>query len=186
MEAACLKYTTRSAASDLTALRQVESRQAAHERSGRRHNGHRLLSSLEAGGAWRTAIADTRGPYTLVVLTGAAGLATCLTGPDPARIVSASMGFGPPGAGLPAAPADGIVELSAGYTAVDAERRGFSDAEGKAGTGVKAVRFVLGDRTRVTASVANGWYLAWWPGNRPAVAVETVAKGRTSVRRIPR
>jgi hypothetical protein len=186
-EAACLKETTRSVARDLRAIRQLELRQSAREHSGRHHHRHRLLSSLEAAAGWRTAIADTRGPYTLVVLTnGSNGVATCLTGPDPARIVGASMGFGAPGASLPAAPADGIVELVTGYTAADVERDGFSHAEGKAGAGVKAVRFVLADRTRVTASVANGWYLAWWPGNRPAVATETVAAGRTSSRPIQR
>jgi hypothetical protein len=170
----------------LTEIRRLALRQSAREHSGPRHNWHRLLASLEAGGDWRTAIADTRGPYTLVVLANGSGTATCLTGPDPSRIVSSSMGFGPPGAGLPAAPADGIVEPNTGYTAVDAGRQGFSDAEGRAGSDVKAVRFVLADGTHVTASVANGWYLGWWPGNRPVVATETVARGRTSIRRVPR
>jgi hypothetical protein len=187
-EAACLKETTRSAAQYLTwvrEMRQHELRQSAREHRAPRRNRHLLLSSLEAGG-WRTAIADTRGPYTFVVLAGADGTATCLTGPDPARIVGLGAVFEPPGAGLRAAPADGIVELGIGYTSVDGGGRGFSHAEGKAGAGVKAVRFVLADRTRVTASVANGWYLAWWPGNRPVAAVETVAAGRTTVRSVPK
>jgi hypothetical protein len=186
-EEACLKETTSSVARDLTEIRQLELRQNAREHSSRHHNWHRLLSSLEAGSRWRMAIADTRGPYTLVVLTNrGSGIATCLTGPDPSRIVSSSIGFGAPGAGLPSAPANGIVELGTGYTTADARRYGFSYAEGKAGAGVRTVRFVLADRTRVTASVANGWYLAWWPGNRPIVTTETVAGGRTSIRPIQR
>jgi hypothetical protein len=185
-EAACLKETRSSVARYLKDVRRLESRQSTREHSGRRHNWHRLLSSLEAAGGWRTAIADTRGPYTLVVLTDRDGIATCLTGPDPSRIVGSSIGFGSPGARLPSAPTDGIVELGVGYTAADVERYGFSHADGRAGAGVKAVRFVLGDRTRVTASVASGWYLAWWPGDRSAVATETLAGGRTSIRPIQR
>jgi hypothetical protein len=183
-EAACLKETTRSAAQEwmFREMPQHELRQGAREHRVPHRNRPRLLSAQEAGG-WRPAIADTRGPYTFVVLAGTDGAASCLTGPDPAWIDGTGMMSEPPGAGLPAAPADGIVELGNGYTPVDGGGRGFSYAYGRAGAGVKAVRWVLRDRTRVTASVANGWYVVWWPGNRPAAAVDVVAGGRTTVRR---
>ena len=36
---------------------------------------------------------------------------------------------------------------------------------GRVGTDVTGVTLVLGDGTSVQATVTNGWYAAWWPGN---------------------
>lgn len=35
---------------------------------------------------------------------------------------------------------------------------------GAAGSGVRAVTFILADGDRVDATVEHGWYVAWWPG----------------------
>jgi hypothetical protein len=35
---------------------------------------------------------------------------------------------------------------------------------GVAGSGVRAVTFILADGDRVQATVEHGWYVAWWPG----------------------
>jgi hypothetical protein len=39
-----------------------------------------------------------------------------------------------------------------------------SAAIGVAGSGVRAVTFVLADGDRIQATVEHGWYVAWWPG----------------------
>jgi hypothetical protein len=40
----------------------------------------------------------------------------------------------------------------------------YSFADGRTGSGVSAVTLILDDGTRVTATVQNGWFVAWWPG----------------------
>ena len=39
----------------------------------------------------------------------------------------------------------------------------YSFADGRAGDGVSAVTLILDDGTNVQATVANGWFVAWWP-----------------------
>jgi hypothetical protein len=41
----------------------------------------------------------------------------------------------------------------------------YSFAEGRTGAGVTGATLVLGDGTRVEATTANGWFVAWWPGS---------------------
>ena len=42
-----------------------------------------------------------------------------------------------------------------------------SATTGRAGTGIAQVVIVMPGQPRVTASLANGWFLAWWPGAWP-------------------
>lgn len=41
-----------------------------------------------------------------------------------------------------------------------------STAMGRAGAGIAKAVIVTPGQPQVTASLANGWYLAWWPGGR--------------------
>lgn len=50
------------------------------------------------------------------------------------------------------------------------------NAYGLAGSDIRAVSFTFADRSTVKATVQNGWYFAWWPGN----AWPTSVKVRTS------
>lgn len=56
------------------------------------------------------------------------------------------------------------------------------DVEGLAGSDVSAVTFKFADGSTVEASVQNGWYFAWWPGNSwpSSVRVTTSTGTRTS------
>lgn len=42
---------------------------------------------------------------------------------------------------------------------------GYEDVKGLAGSDVSAVTFRFADGTTVEATVQNGWYFAWWPGD---------------------
>lgn len=123
-----------------------------------------------SSGEWRTAITDTRGPYTIVLLANTGGSATCLTGPEfpgPAIGVSERSATSP----LPTIPTAQIGEPSYGFSRATDEQP-YMETSGRVGAGVSAVTFVLGDGSHVAASVENGWFLAWWPGTQTTVAAE--------------
>ena len=55
-------------------------------------------------------------------------------------------------------------------------------ADGRIGAGVTAVTFELSDGSSVQATVAGGWYLAWWPGTVTATKAQvTTASGTSTV-----
>jgi hypothetical protein len=48
----------------------------------------------------------------------------------------------------------------------------------RAGDGVSAADLTLDDGTQVTATVDNGWAVAWWPGSRQLSSAQlTTASG---------
>jgi hypothetical protein len=76
-------------------------------------------------------------------------------------------------------PAD-RVQLASVHRA-DRHGQAFGFAYGRTGTGVSAVSLVLDDGTHVQATVANGWFIAWWPGSHQLESAEltTPAGGST-------
>ena len=54
------------------------------------------------------------------------------------------------------------LESIAGYSSAEA-----SSTSGRAGPGVARVVLAMPGQPPVTASLTNGWYLAWWPGEWP-------------------
>ena len=49
---------------------------------------------------------------------------------------------------------------------------------GEVGTGVTAATLVLEDGTKVQTTIANGWFAAWWPGEKWVSSAEvTTANG---------
>jgi hypothetical protein len=100
-------------------------------------------------------LSDVRGPFTFQVYANDQMSATCINGPNVSvvRALGSSQA-----ASVPA----GQVQLNGGHSgAADGEAFGFS--EGRTGTGVTAVALHLTDGSTVNATVANGWYVAWWP-----------------------
>jgi hypothetical protein len=55
---------------------------------------------------------------------------------------------------------------------------------GRVGPNASEVKAVLGDRSEVGASLANGWYAAWWPGDHRATAIHAVYGGSEVVRAV--
>ena len=47
-------------------------------------------------------------------------------------------------------------------------------AVGQAPAGIAAVDLVLAGRSRVRASVSNGWFSAWWPTDEAIISVVTL------------
>jgi len=127
---------------------------------------------------WHAVLVDTRGPYTTVVFEVDRGRAvsTCFVDRRGQASGGAAVGVRPP----PPVPAGEVSYRSSGSTTTppDEGSRQFSMVVGRTGAGVTGVTLRLNDGTRVTASHANGWFLAWWPGSHGLSATEvTTATG---------
>jgi hypothetical protein len=130
------------------------------------------IPSITAG-SWRTVVVDTRGPYTVILFAAAHDAAelSCFSGRQPVGgSIGGSFGTHTP----PPVPAGHVSIVSSGghTTPPDEGSQQFSQLVGRTGPGVTGVALRLRDGTRVRASLANGWFLAWWPGTQGGTATE--------------
>jgi hypothetical protein len=100
-------------------------------------------------------LTDTRGPFTFSVYADSSSSVTCISGPA-FTAVSGSMSSAP--ANVPA----GQVMLSTSHL-TNRDGQAYSFADGHTGAGVNGVTLILDDGTKVQATAANGWFVAWWP-----------------------
>jgi hypothetical protein len=165
-EEACLPYLPTSAGIE----------HAQRTASGR--HGRWPIPDIPTGG-WRTVLIDSRGPYTMILFVAAHGAAemSCFSGRRPMRpSFGGSFGTHTP----PPVPAGHVSNVSSGSrtTPPDEGSQHFSELVGRTGPGVTGVILRLRDGKRVTSSLANGWFLAWWPGTQRGTATEvTTATG---------
>jgi hypothetical protein len=129
--------------------------------------------------AWHTVLIDTRGPYTLILYEAEHGRATsvCFSGSRKDQgALGAGIGVRSP---APVRPGRAIYSGSGSRaTPGDEGSHQFSWVVGRTGTGVEGVTVRLNNGTRVAASRAKGWFLAWWPGSHGIRATEvTTAAG---------
>lgn len=109
-------------------------------------------------GDWRAVLDDTRGTFTLVLMTAASTTSSdfgaCLSDLSTPHAPSFLMASHPtPGHPLPGTIGD---MAGGGSTALSVEI-------GQVGAGVTGVSFTLEDGTIVTSTVSGGLYGAWWP-----------------------
>ncbi|HJS97296.1 MAG TPA: hypothetical protein VJ741_23705, partial [Solirubrobacteraceae bacterium] len=110
------------------------------------------------------AIADTRGPFTFAVYANSESTISCIQGPS-FVLLSQSKTSSPVNV-----PADRVLISSLRRSARGGHAFGFT--YGRTGTSVSAVTLVLDDGTKVQATVANGWFVAWWPSGAQLKAAE--------------
>jgi hypothetical protein len=55
---------------------------------------------------------------------------------------------------------------------------------GRVGLNASEVKAVLEDKSEVIASLANGWYAAWWPGDHRLTAIDALDGGRQVARSV--
>jgi len=133
---------------------------------------------IPAGG-WHIVLTDTRGPYTEILFVAARGAAelSCFTGRLPR---SGGLGGSFASRSPRPVPAGQVTVVSSGGRTtppVEGSRQ-FSELVGRTGPGVTGVTLTLRDGTRVAATVANGWFLAWWPGPQGGTGMHvTTSKG---------
>jgi len=153
---------------------QLANMASRHSREREREAG----STPFPAAGWHMVLLDTRGPYTTVVFEVDRGRAvsTCFVNSHGQGSTGTAVGVRPP----PPVPAGQVAYASSGSTTTppDEGSRQFSMVVGRTGAGVTGVTLRLNNGTRVTASHANGWFLAWWPGSHGLSATEvTTATG---------
>ncbi len=164
---------------------------------------------MPLGGALKdleVAVTDGRGPFTWVLYNSAGGGVSCLVGPSLTAIsgrtgnggsfgiAAAGVGpaSGPVGAGSSATAGSGSMlstgddgsRVSTVHLTTDGGQA-YTLADGTVADDVTGVTLVLGDGTRVAATVANGWFAAWWPGGRDATSIEVTTPDGATTRVLP-
>jgi len=125
----------------------------------------------------RPVLADTRGPFTWAIFAGSDASASCISGPS-LTVLSASGGVNV------TAPA-GKVALTSSSQTQTPKGAAYSFVEGRAGSGVTAATLVLGDGTHVQATLQNGWFVAWWPGDQSARSALVTTPAGTATQTLP-
>lgn len=121
----------------------------------------------------KSAIADTRGSSTLLVYLRGHTNDMCLAG----RSGAAGTVAGEASEEIPA-PGRIVVQLVGGGPGLTGNQAYFVD--GTVNPAVTGVALVLEDGTKVHATVAAGWFAAWWPGHERATSAEITAGGNTA------
>jgi hypothetical protein len=125
-------------------------------------------------GLGSAVLTDSRGPYTASIYADSTTSDLCLSG-DGVSMSSSSTTV------APASVAVGRIELGGGGTR-DSAGNALTLVDGRTGAGVTAVTIQRSDGSSVRATVASGWYLAWWPGTVTATNAEvTTASGTSTV-----
>jgi hypothetical protein len=122
-------------------------------------------------------LADTRGPYTFAIYSDGTANDFCTTGPS---FRNASGWSTPP-----------LVTVPSGQLYLWAER--VSTASGQAYTSliaqaaadVSAADLTLDDGSEVTATVENGWAVAWWPGSQRLASAQLTTPSGTQTQTFP-
>jgi hypothetical protein len=160
-------------------------------------------------GTWQSLLSDVRGPFTITLLQNGTSYATCFTGPSFTEVnrITSSGGAGGSeqsgslsvtnnaanGAGSTLQGGVGsrvrLEETSSGDLTqvlqnqlMTASNGPYSFIDGRVANGVTGVTLVLDDGQDVVATVADGWFVAWWPNSDASAdsAQVTKASGTTS------
>ena len=114
---------------------------------------------------------DQRGSgLDTVLFAGAAAQASCqVSGASDGSVTWLTSGTGNDPPGDPPAPLSLQVDGMGSTSGSDVET--INDITGRTGAGVVRVRILLSDGSLVTASTANSWFYAWWPGAATAASL---------------
>jgi hypothetical protein len=128
---------------------------------------------------WRVALSDTRGSFTMLILEAAKGQAqaSCLSGSSPS---STTLSVGSVGGQQPSSPPEGQVTVVSTGSQGAVNGNAFTYTEGRVGADVTGITLVLADGAHVSATVANGLFLAWWPGSQQAISEEVATSSGTT------
>jgi hypothetical protein len=122
-------------------------------------------------------LTDTRGPYTAAIYASSTTSDLCLSGNG----VSMSSSFT---SAAPVNVAAGQIHPGGGGMR-DSAGNALTLVDGRTGAGVTAVTIELRDGSSVQATVAGGWYLAWWPGSVAATNAQVTSSSGTSTVAFP-
>jgi len=164
-------------------------------------------------GAWQTLLTDVRGPFTITLLQNGTSYATCFNGPSFTEVnritppASGSSGAssgtlsvssqtaggsasGPQGGvgslvSLEGTSSGDLTQVLQNHLTTSADGP-YTFIDGRVANGASAVTLVLKDGQNIVATVADGWFVAWWPGSTDATSAQvTKASGTTSETFVP-
>jgi hypothetical protein len=116
-------------------------------------------------------LADTRGPYTMLLFVSGGTNRLCITGP--ALTVRFLGGPASPAPGV----SDSIATVATGVSSAGGHPLSFLVA--RAGTGVTTAVLTLTSGMQVRSTVAHGWLAAWWPGRAFVRSAQLIGRGKT-------
>jgi hypothetical protein len=163
-------------------------------------------SSLGSG-PWENVLTDVRGPFTVALFRNDGAYASCFTSSSFTQVNTVSSG-GSAGAAsgstrISASPGESVrvgngdgpggmasVSLGGGtasgdLTQVTQSHLSTSDGpytlvDGRVASGVTGVTLVLDDGQDVVATVADGWFVAWWPDSAGTISAQVTSAGGTT------
>lgn len=153
-------------------------------------------------GAWQAVLTDVRGPFTVALFQNSGAYAACFTGSSFTEVTQVSanngaasnaqsvngsvhaLGAGGPASGMSSVSVGGtssgdlqnVVQTHTSTTADGA----YTLVDGRVASGVSAVTLVLDNGQDVVATVADGWLIAWWPGDSAATSAQVTNASGTS------
>ncbi len=152
-------------------------------------------------GAWQNVLTDVRGPFTVALFQDDGAYAACFTSSsftqvnqistNGAGLSTGSMSVNGSSAGSGAGQGltrVGVSQTSSGdlqnvvQTHLTTTADGpYTLVEGRAASGVTGVSLVEQDGQDVVATVADGWFVAWWPATEEATSAQvSTASGTTT------
>jgi hypothetical protein len=153
-------------------------------------------------GSWQPVLSDERGPFTVVLFQNAGAYAACFTSAsfteitqvaaDSSSATNAQTANGTVHTSGPGGPGGGMSSVSVGGTSsgdisnfVQTHLSTTADGpytlvEGRVASGVTSVTLVLDNGQDVVATVADGWLVAWWPGDNAATSAQVTNASGTS------
>ena len=158
------------------------------------------LASMQSGpgGTWDNVLTDVRGPFTVALFQDDGAYAACFTSSSFTEVNQISSGAASSsvhvqGGGSAAGAAPSRVGVSVSGTGSGSLQRvmqshlttaddgPYTLVDGRTQSGVTGVTLVLDDGQDVVATVADGWFVAWWPGSANATSTQvTTASGTTT------
>lgn len=122
-------------------------------------------------------LTDTRGPFTFMVYSDGSSNDFCTTGPS---FTNTSAWRTSPPVTVPA----GRLYLWEEHATTDAGQA-ITSVIAQAGNDVSAANLTLTDGTEVTATVDNGWAVAWWPGSQQIASAQLTTPSGTQTQTFP-
>jgi hypothetical protein len=116
-------------------------------------------------------LTDTRGPFTILVYSDGGSNDFCTAGPSFRNVSAWSTS-------PPVRPPAGKLFLWDDHTSIDGGQP-YGLMIARAGDGVSGANLTLDDGSKVTATVENGWAVAWWPGEAHLAAAELTTPSGT-------
>jgi hypothetical protein len=170
--------------------------------------GQLRSGTWSGGGAWQTVLTDVRGPFTVALFQNDDAFAACFTsasftqvnqissdGSSGASSGEVSVHAQSGSAGGPGSVGEGQSSVSIGSTS-DGDLRTVTQnhlttgdgpytlVDGRTAPGITGVTLVRDDGQNVVATVADGWFVAWWPASATATSAQVTSAAGTTTEQI--